>query len=353
MLDNRRDPSAARELRVLYSFGPTAHDANPYVNLLLDAVARKASIHYFSWKFALLGSYDVFHVHWPETLVRRRTLPGRLACTIGLALLLVRLAFRRIPIVRTEHNLRPHETGTKIEAALLRILDAQAAVWIVMNQAASRHSSAKLNYIPHGHYRDWYSSPKNAMKIPGKILNFGLIRPYKGVESLIAAFKDLPKAAKMTLSIMGKPQSQESVAELHRLIGGDASITADLRHIPDEELAASIAESEMVVLPYRAMHNSGALLLALSLGTPVLVPKNEVTDALAAEVGANWVQRFEGSITPAKLLSASNALMGLEGSPDLSLRDWSRLGNEHVKAYQRAIQIKRPEAHSRRRPDAS
>ncbi len=76
----------------------------------------------------------------------------------------------------------------------------------------------------------------------------------------------------------------------------DARIAHHLEHVPDDDLAAEVAHAQLVVLPYREMHNSGAVLLALSLDRPVLVPRNEVTDALAAEVGPWWVQRYDGEL---------------------------------------------------------
>jgi beta-1,4-mannosyltransferase len=325
----------SRPLDVLYSFGPPAEDANPYVHLLLDAVSSGATVHYFSWKFALLGKYDAFHVHWPETLLRRPTLKGRVACRVFLSLLLAKLAVTRTPIIRTEHNLRPHESGDRIENAILNLLDRRAAAWVVMNNN-SEQPAHKLHHIPHGHYRDWYEVPASADRKPGRLLNFGLIRPYKGVEDLVEAFKDLPESSGLELSIMGNPQTPEAGDALREVVGATPGITTDLRHVPAEDLAAAVAEASLVVLPYRAMHNSGALLLALSLGTPVLVPKNEMTDALAAEVGEQWVQRFEGPITAETLVSASTATEAIEGTPDLSRREWPEIGRMHVRTYRLA-----------------
>ncbi|MBM4515638.1 hypothetical protein GS432_01345 [Rhodococcus hoagii] len=53
-------------------------------------------------------------------------------------------------------------------------------------------------------------------------------------------------------------------------------VSSALGFAPDADLVREISMSEMVVLPYRFMHNSGAVLLALSLDRPVLVPDNEV-----------------------------------------------------------------------------
>lgn len=319
-----------RPIDVLYSFGPPAEEANPYVRLLLDSVSPGAMPHYFSWKFALLGSYDVFHVHWPEALIRRRSMLKRAVSQGLLALLLGKLALTRKPIIRTEHNLRPHESGSWSERTLLDILDRRAAAWIVMNTASSRRPQS---YIPHGHYRDWYKLSVQPEKRPGMLLNFGLIRPYKGVEELVAAFKVLPEDSALELTIMGKPQTKGSGDALLEAIGTEAKIDADLRHVPDDDLTTAVAQASLVVLPYRAMHNSGALLMALSLGTPVLVPKNEMTDALADEVGERWVQRFEGTITAETLAAAASATASIPGWPDLSRREWPEIGDQHVRVY--------------------
>lgn len=321
---------------ILFSFGPPDEESNPYVRLLLNEVSRQANVHYFSWKYALLGSYDVFHVHWPETLIRRTSLKGRLVCRMLLALLMVKLAASGTPVVRTEHNLRPHESGSLIEAMLLAGLDRQAARWVVMNAAGSLAPTDRARHIPHGHYKDWYKLEEVPVKKTGSILNFGLIRPYKGVEDLIDSFNRLPASLGLSLTIMGKPQNEQTRRALLARIALSPGITGDIRHIPEGVLAQAVAEAELVVLPYRAMHNSGALLMALSLGTPVLVPQNAMTDALAAEVGEEWVHRFNGLLTPEAILNASKAAAELRGSPNLSARDWSIIGDQHLDLYRLA-----------------
>lgn len=339
MFMNRGPHPADRPLGVLYSFGPPANDANPYVHLLLESVSSAATVHYFSWKFALFGSYDVFHVHWPETLLRRPTLKGRLLCRALLLLLLGRLAVSGVPIVRTEHNLRPHESGNRIETLLLNLLDKRAAAWVVMNEVGVERPVRNPTCIPHGHYRDWYQLPLAYERKSGSLLNFGLIRPYKGVEDLVSTFKGLPSQMGLHLNIMGKPQSAESGKDLSDRIGDAPNITADLRHIPDPDLTLAIAQASLVVLPYRAMHNSGALLLALSLDRPVLVPKNAMTDALAAEVGPQWVQRFEEPLTADVLVAAAEAAKYISGRPDLSRREWSEIGARHLYTYRLAADL--------------
>ena len=87
----------------------------------------------------------------------------------------------------------------------------------------------------------------------------------------------------------------------------------------------------------------GALLVALSLGRPVLVPRSSTTEQIAAEVGARWVHLFDGPLTAAALLQAiaGAAVAQGAGEPDLRLRDWDSVGRQHADAYGKAIALRR------------
>ena len=95
------------------------------------------------------------------------------------------------------------------------------------------------------------------------------------------------------------------------------------------------------MLPYRSMHNSGAVLLALSLGRPVLVPANQVNDDLAAEVGPQWVLRYAGPLTTQVLAAAIAELAAhpVTGQPNLTARQWPALGTQHVQVYEEALAL--------------
>lgn len=68
------------------------------------------------------------------------------------------------------------------------------------------------------------------------------------------------------------------------------------RYVDDPTLAREVSSAELVVLPYRDMHNSGTLLLALSLARPVLVPRTPNNVAVAAEVGPGWIFMYDGEL---------------------------------------------------------
>ena len=47
-----------------------------FVDQMLAGESDELRVATFGWRHALLGHYDVFHVHWPEYLVRHRTIVG-------------------------------------------------------------------------------------------------------------------------------------------------------------------------------------------------------------------------------------------------------------------------------------
>jgi beta-1,4-mannosyltransferase len=80
------------------------------------------------------------------------------------------------------------------------------------------------------------------------------------------------------------------------------------------------------------MHNSGALILALSLRRPALVPRTPTTEALSAEVGEGWIHLYDGDLNAADLAIALHA-QAPTTPPDLTARDWFAIGEQHVRAY--------------------
>ena len=327
----------ARRFVVLQSTGKPDETTNPYLVQLLDALPENVEIRYFSVRDALFSRYDLFHVHWPEYLLRHRTPLTTLAKRACMFLLLLRLWLTRVPVVRTLHNLRPHEQGGMAERLLLRWLDHLTTRKIRIN-AAERDADPTTDTILHGHYRDWFAARQVPPSIKGRLLCFGLIRPYKGVETLIEAFRGLPDAS-ATLRIVGRPVGAAMRQVVEDACAADARTGAILEYVGDEVLAKEIGEAQCVVLPYRDMQNSGALLLALSLARPVLVPRSDANVALAAEVGEEWVRLYDGALD-ADILAATLRALGepqRQSAPDLSRRDWPRLGMQHHATYVAAL----------------
>ncbi|WP_082297632.1 glycosyltransferase [Microbacterium sp. GCS4] len=330
---SRRRPLMVMESTVLR---PTT---NPYLIQLCAAIEQTAGLELslFSWKRALFGRLDVFHVHWPELLVGGHRLSGRLARRALTILFLLRIRITGVAVVRTLHNLERPSGMTRFDLALLDRVDRATTLVITLNDQTPLPAGRARRTILHGHYREWFAQHPSPASVAGKIGYVGLIRRYKGVEQLLSAFRDWD-AEHTTLSIGGRPSTPELRDELIALADGDDRIDFAFRFLDDAELVARTSESELVVLPYRHMHNSGTTLAALSLGRPVLVPDNEVNRALAEEVGPRWVQFFDGDLTAQDLEDALAAIRteAATDPPDLSRRDWSAVGSEHASAFRHA-----------------
>ena len=332
-------------MRVLQSFPEGRATTNPYLVQLDRGLREHLQVDGFSWWRALTAQYDVFHAHWPEILLQGRTPARALGRSLLFALLLTRLRLRHTAVVRTLHNLRSHEERSPTERRLLHAFDRHTTLWIRLNPFTPLPAGALERTIAHGDYREWYAGHACPPSVPGRLLYFGLIRPYKGIDTLIESFTALTDAAELsaTLRIVGQPHTPELARALGAAAVGDPRIEFSLGYANDETLAHEIGEAELVVLPYQEMHNSGAALLALSLGRPVLVPQNAVTEALANEVGSDWVLTYPGVLSPHALTDALTAARFSRPTarPDLSARTWETGVAGHLEAYQCAVRAVR------------
>lgn len=332
-----------KPLVVMESLTRLRPTTNPYLVQLCESLDATPGVKlsFFSWKRALLGRLDVFHVHWPELLVGGHRLSGRIARRLLTAAFLVRIRLTRVAVVRTMHNLERPSDMARIDLLLLARLDRLTTLTITLNDDTPLPAGHARRTILHGHYRDWFATHPAPAAVEGRVGYVGLIRRYKGVEQLIEAFRALD-AEGSTLSVAGRPSNDELKSELTALADDDERIEFHFRFLDDAELVRRIAEAEFIVLPYRHMHNSGTALAALSLARPILVPDNEVNRALAIEVGERWVHLFDGELTDADLARVRTAVSArVDGAPDLSQREWSTVGAAHAEAFRAAAARRR------------
>lgn len=102
------------------------------------------------------------------------------------------------------------------------------------------------------------------------ILFFGRLSPYKGVDDLLQAmpevFREFPQEQ---LIIAGKRYPGFDINE-NFLSTYKNNITLIDRHIPNEELAMLIKQAKFIVCPYKDATQSGVLMTAFGLNTPVI-----------------------------------------------------------------------------------
>jgi len=142
----------------------------------------------------------------------------------------------------------------------------------------------RISIIPHGvftYYRGLVNDLAKSCRISqlaGKkrILFFGVLKPYKGVDILLEAFSHLPQpmAKETILQIVGYPKMavKPLKALAHRLNIGDR-VLWDLRFVEEVDVAAYFSQADVVVLPYRRIDQSGVLMTALAFGKPIVASR--------------------------------------------------------------------------------
>jgi beta-1,4-mannosyltransferase len=332
-----------RSLVVQQSFPAPRPTSNPYIALLAGALTELdgVEVRTFSWRRALLQRSDVFHAHWPEILVSGNGRLKTAAREALFAVLLVRLRLGRTAVVRTVHNLELPSGLTAVQRMLLRRFERMTDLRIALNEDTPFADGQPHAVVPHGHYREWFARYEEPASIPGRFGYFGLIRRYKNVSGLVAAFR--ATTGERTLEVAGKPSSPELVAEIEAEARGDLRVHLRFEYLSDQDLVEVAGRAELVVLPYSHMHNSGGVLAALSLDRPVLVPATPTNARLAEEVGPGWVFQYEGELVTADLERALADRRAGAGAarPDLSARDWRASAEAHREAYARAVRLRR------------
>lgn len=144
-----------------------------------------------------------------------------------------------------------------------------------------------IHIIPHGNYKNdipYKLSPEKArqkLKIqPGVpvILFFGQIKKVKGLDILLNALPEVIKTyPDLKLIIAGKIwkdkfDTYENIINREKLTD---TISHHAHYIADDEVPIFYYASDIVVLPYRRIYQSGVLLMAMSYQKPVIVPDLE------------------------------------------------------------------------------
>jgi D-inositol-3-phosphate glycosyltransferase len=123
------------------------------------------------------------------------------------------------------------------------------------------------------------------------LLFFGNIAPYKGLEDLIRALADLiDEDDRFRLVIAGPVKNKDCEGywqELEKMIKDlrlSGYVRQEIRFIPDEDVGVFFKASDVSVLPYKRIYQSGVLLLSYRQGLPVI----------AADVGSLREDIVEG-----------------------------------------------------------
>ncbi len=184
------------------------------------------------------------------------------------------------PRVMTAHYvIPPHPSGFQLASAR-RAFGAMDAVVAHSEHGARRLRDLvgldpdRVRVIHHGAF-DYLTRLPEEKPLPPElegaegpvILFFGLLRPYKGIDTLLEAFRKIEGAE---LWVVGKPRMD--VEPLRRLAAeAPGRVRFLTRFVEDAEIPPILRRAGIVVLPYRDVEHSGVLYAALAFAKPLVL----------------------------------------------------------------------------------
>jgi glycosyltransferase involved in cell wall biosynthesis len=188
-----------------------------------------------------------------------------------------------MPCFWTVHNLEPHEGAYRWDHYGYRLLARDCDLVICHSRWATR--AVRHRYRPRGRVVVMPIGDPAGVHPPARpraevlaglrldpqrpvVSCFGWLRQYKGLDLACAAIERLN--GRVQLVIGGPCQADFDVARILAMIARLPGAVLINRHLTDQELADLTAASDAVLLPYRAITGSSALLGALGFGRGVV-----------------------------------------------------------------------------------
>lgn len=335
---------------------------NPYQSLLSNALqAQGAEVRFplgyrrifplFREKQSATSAINVLHIHWIDQYIKGETWLIKLAYGIKFLLdvLLVKISGCRV--VWTIHNTVSHNAKFPrvelwIQQKLIRLVHSV----IVHNRAALEEVSTayrfdkdKASVIPHGHYRNIYkpaieaTQARSVLGLPeqGRVyLNLGMLKPYKGIESLLRTWSK--QEGNRTLLIVGKAQNEEYGRALLQQAQAIPSVILRNGFVEDDQLHLYFSAADVVLLPFNKILTSGSLILAMSYGKPVIAPNiGSISETLGEATTLLYDSKDLGGLSKAIEASANTCLKTIERQVVAACDrlSWRYIAEETYKLY--------------------
>jgi glycosyltransferase involved in cell wall biosynthesis len=142
---------------------------------------------------------------------------------------------------------------------------------------------------------------------PVRLLSFGRLLPYKGLDLLADALRLLGPRADAEIRVVGSGPNSPSLAALRALPG----VTVENRWVPEDEVGALLGWADALVLAYTEASQSGVAAAALAAGRRVVATRvGGLTEQLQDEALATLCPPEAGA-----LAAALRALLAAPGPP--------------------------------------
>jgi glycosyltransferase involved in cell wall biosynthesis len=244
------------------------------------------------------------------------------------------------PRVLTMHNV------IRREAVDQRLAGRMDAVIVHTRHGAELLDGENVHVIPHGafehltHQADERPLPPELAAVERPVvLYFGVVRPYKGVDVLVEAFRQVEDAE---LWVVGRPLGV-SMERLRRL-APPGRVRFVERYVSDAELPAYFRRADVVALPHRNVDVSGVLFAGLAFGKAMVMSDVGGFRELVADHGAGVLvppgdsDALAAAISP--VLADPEERRRLEERAAAAARgpySWDRIAEQTSAVYERVL----------------
>jgi glycosyltransferase involved in cell wall biosynthesis len=282
-------------------------------------------------------AYDVVHYQW--------------AALPGLDVPTIRRIARQRPVVLTVHDTQPLN-GADVSAWQVRGYDAlfDAAHRLIVHTEGARAAlvargvaADRIDVVAHGPLGLRLAPRPVADKAAGRwrIVLFGRLQAYKGVDILVEALGLLPPVVRARLEVVvaGDPMIDLAPVLARADALGLTPPTLSIRpgRLDDRAMSDLLGSADAFVFPYRAIEASGVLFLVAGFRKWMIASRlGAFEDAIGAgtEQGALVPPGDPAALAAALADSVGRAPSpaGMEWAPD-----WTTIGRQTREIYERAI----------------
>lgn len=343
---------------------PKLPSGNPYWKLLhkhleaLGVVFETSNNGYWisgRWLWRNRSRVQVLHFHWIQSHYAG---PGNTVSFRRLFKFIGYLSFARLlgyRIIWTLHDLTPTwplhpEWGDWLAGWIV----AQFANAVIVHCEMAKKLLGKIYHrhrnvfiAQHPHYIGYYPNNMDQATARKKlglcpnayvILFFGGIRPNKGLEDLIDAFETLKdEYSNCLLLIVGKPWKPQSYIEyLHDRVRKIPRISFVPQEISDDEVQIYCQAANIAVFTFRRILTSSSVILAMSFGLPVIVPKKGCLPELVSP-DEGFIYDFDDPNSLAKTLryalKQDLSMIGSRARTKIARCTWETFARITLEAY--------------------
>ena len=306
--------NSGQKLRAAFFPNPKRMVHNPYWAMLIESLNKEGievlqdtpNAFTRSWLWRNRRRIHILHIHFPQPFYAEKDEEANIWKALAFISNLLFAKALGYHTVFTLHDIDPpfslspdwvnqlgHRAAIKLtESVIVHCNEAKRLLKERFNRSKNVH------VLDPPHFIDTYPNQISQTKARERlgytdpnlfIFGFiGGIRPNKGVDNLIRAFRQI-KDPSLRLLIAGPVNKPASHAQfLQALSGSDRRIKLIFQNIPADDLQIALNAADVIALPFTKILTSASTILAMSFYKPVIIPNMGCLPELVQD-GGGWL----------------------------------------------------------------